>query len=223
MSEWTPERLIAFESKVAAAFERKEIRGPIHLCSDGQAEPLLEVFKMIRPEDWVFATWRNHWHALLKGVPEDELFAAICAGRSMYFCSARHRVLCSAIVGGILPIALGVAMGIKRAKEECPECQGTGEVEGNPLVSPTVPCPADHPRVWVFIGDMARRTGLFHEFAQYATGHGLNIRVIEEDNGYSTNANTEELWGGPMYQYETIRYGYVRNRPHTGIGRNITF
>lgn len=182
---------------MAAAFEAKQVKGPIHLCSDEQAEPLIEIFKDIRPEDWIFCTWRNHFHALLKGVPEEELFAAICAGRSMYFSSKEYRVVSSAIVGGIFPLALGVGMGIKRA--------GGSE------------------RVWVFCGDMAARGGLFHEFAQYATGHGLNIRVATEDNGYSTNANTEETWGGPQFQYTTIRYSYRRNRPHTGTGKFVTF
>jgi TPP-dependent pyruvate/acetoin dehydrogenase alpha subunit len=134
----TVESLIAFEAKVAAAFEAKQIRGPIHLCSDGQAEPLLGVFKDVRPDDWIFCTWRNHWHCLLKGMPEDELFDAICAGRSMFVCDKERRVVSSAIVGGILPIAMGVAMGIKRA----------GGSERGFTSSGSMPLATTFPSVW---------------------------------------------------------------------------
>jgi TPP-dependent pyruvate/acetoin dehydrogenase alpha subunit len=193
----TKESLIAFEERVAAAFERKEIRGPIHLCSDEQAEPLIGLFHTVNESDWVFGTWRNHWLALLKGVPEDELFETIRAGRSMFVCDAARRIVCSAIVGGILPLALGVALGIQR--------RGTGE------------------RVHVFCGDMAARTGLYHEFIQYARGHALPVRVVIEDNGLSTNADTGDTWGRANQPPPVVRYTYRRNRPHTGTGRHVTF
>lgn len=192
----TVESLIAFEDRVAAAFEAKQVRGPIHLCSEGQAAPLLGVFEAVRPEDWVFSTWRSHWHCLLKGVPEAEVFDAICAGRSMYLSFREHRVLCSAIVGGILPIALGVAMGLRRT--------------GAPGF------------VYVFVGDMTSRTGLYHEMEQYARGHGLPVRVVIENNGLSTNAVTGETWGRGTYMAMTP-YWYDRTRPHTGTGKNVLF
>jgi len=196
----TIESLILFEQRVADAFEAKQVKGPIHLCSGTQAEPLLKIFEEIGPEDWVFSTWRSHWHCLLKGVPEDEVFAAILAGRSMYLNFAKQRVVCSAIVGGILPIALGVSMGLR-------------EWEGERL-----------PRVHVFIGDMTERTGLYHEFAQYAAGHSLPVRVHVEDNGLSTNAVTEQTWGRDSGQWPRVdRYTYRRTRPHTGTGRHVTF
>ncbi len=193
----TAESLINFESRVAAAFEAKQVRGPIHLCSDEQAAPLLDVFKDVRPEDWCFGTWRNHWMCLLKGMPEDELFAEVCAGRSMFVQSAKYKIVTSAIVGGILPIALGVAMAKKR--------QGGSE------------------RVYVFIGDMTARTGLYHEFYQYARGHDLPVHVVIEDNGVSTNADTGETWGRETQPRPKTYYHYTRNRPHTGTGKHVTF
>lgn len=193
----TIESLVLFEQRVAAAFEAKQVRGPIHLCSGTQAEPLLKIFESVRPADWVFSTWRSHWHCLLKGVPEDEVFDAILAGRSMFLCFREHRVLCSAIVGGALPIALGVAAGVRR--------------RGGPEL------------VHVFVGDMAERTGLYHEFAEYAAGHDLPVRVVVEDNGLSTNAVTEDTWGRSMLPPPVTRYSYTRNRPHTGTGTNVIF
>lgn len=108
------EELIAFEAEVAAAFERKEITGPIHLCSEGQAEPLIEIFRDIKRTDWVLSTWRSHWHALLHGIPRDLVMAEIMAGRSMALNFPKYRFMTSAIMGGMLPIACGLAAAGER-------------------------------------------------------------------------------------------------------------
>lgn len=103
--------LISFEVEVAKAFDTGKISGPIHLCSPGQAEPLIEIFKEIKPEDWVLSTWRSHWHALLKGIPREEVMREILAGRSMMLHFPKYKFLTSAIMGGMLPIACGLAAG----------------------------------------------------------------------------------------------------------------
>jgi len=193
----TRDCLIAFEQRVADAFAAKQIRSPIHLCSDSQADHLIEIFKDIKPDDWICCTWRNHFHCLLKGMPEDELFDAIRHGRSMFISSARQRIVCSAIVGGALPIAAGIGLGIRY--------RGGAE------------------RVHVFVGDMAARTGLFHEFEQYCRGHALPVTVTVEDNGVSTNANTEDTWGRSTTPLPTRRYQYERNWPHSGIHEFVAF
>jgi pyruvate dehydrogenase E1 component alpha subunit len=104
----TPQDLRDFECEVAEAFQAGRIRGPVHL-SDGNEEMLCELFREIRREDYVFATWRSHFHALLHGVPRDLVMAEILAGRSMMLHFPAYRFFTSAIVGGILPIACGVA------------------------------------------------------------------------------------------------------------------
>ena len=114
----TVDSLIAFEKRVEQAFLDKRIRAPVHLCSKSQAEPLIEIFKDIRPQDFVFCTWRSMFHALLKGIPEEELFQMILDGRSMFIMSKANNFMSSAIVGGCLPIAMGVAAGIKRKVPE---------------------------------------------------------------------------------------------------------
>lgn len=199
----TRESLIAFEQRVADAFLAKKIRAPVHL-SGGNEDQLLEIFKEVRPQDWVFSTWRSHYHALLKGCPEEWVFAEILAGRSMYLMSREHRLLCSSIVGGILPIAAGVALGATR--------NGTGE------------------RVWVFVGDMTARTGLMHEFVQLCEGWNLPARVVVEDNGMSTNTPTEEAWGaeswyGQNWPFPLLRswHNYTNTYPHVGVGKFVSF
>lgn len=104
----TAAELRAFEREVADAFEAKLIRAPIHL-SDGNEDQLIEIFKEIQPTDWVFSTWRSHYHALLHGVPRALVMAEILAGRSMLLHFPEYRFFTSAIVGGVLPIACGVA------------------------------------------------------------------------------------------------------------------
>ena len=100
--------LRAFEREVADAFEAKKITGPIHL-SEGNEAQLIDIFREIPRDAWVFSTWRSHYHALLHGVPRELVMAEILAGRSMMLHFPEYRFFTSAIVGGILPIACGVA------------------------------------------------------------------------------------------------------------------
>jgi TPP-dependent pyruvate/acetoin dehydrogenase alpha subunit len=103
------EELAAFEKEIACLWEQAKIRAPIHLAG-GNEEPLINIFKNIQPEDYVFSTHRSHLHALLKGVPKDDVRRSILAGRSISLCFPEHRFYTSAIVAGGLPIACGVAM-----------------------------------------------------------------------------------------------------------------
>ena len=187
--------LIRFEREVADRFERKQIPGPIHL-SGGDEDQLIEIFKDIKPTDWVFSTWRSHYHALLHGIPEDKVMAEIMAGRSMNLMFPEYNFFTSAIVGGILPIAVGTAFAFK----------GYG------------------PKVWCFIGDMTATTGIFHETRTYAARHDLPLMVYVESNGYSTNTPTEEAWGGRfMYRHNVETRCYDRTYPHCGIGKFVNF
>ena len=68
----TEEDLINFELKVKNEYEKATITGPVHM-SKGNEQQLIEIFKFIHPEDWVFSSWRNHYHALLHGVPHQLL------------------------------------------------------------------------------------------------------------------------------------------------------
>ncbi|KKL62895.1 hypothetical protein LCGC14_2180590, partial [marine sediment metagenome] len=103
------EELIAFERDIADCFERGEIRAPVHLHG-GNEEQLRALFCHINPSDWVFSTHRSHYHALLKGVPPELVKAEILKGNSISLQFPEYHFFTSAIVGGILPIALGVAM-----------------------------------------------------------------------------------------------------------------
>jgi pyruvate dehydrogenase E1 component alpha subunit len=105
--------LIAFEDEVRRRFEAGQIHGPVHL-SNGNEDQLIGIFADIKRGDWVLSTWRNHYHALLHGVPAQFVMDEIMAGRSISLNSREHRFLSSAIVGGMLPIAVGLAAAGER-------------------------------------------------------------------------------------------------------------
>jgi len=110
------EQLIAFEENIAEEFIRGEIKYPIHL-DNGSEDQLIKVFEDFKQGDHVYVSWRGHYKALLAGVPEDELRKAIHRGESMALNFPEYNVYGSAIVGGIVPIAVGAAMAIKMKNE----------------------------------------------------------------------------------------------------------
>ena len=109
--------MINFELRVKEEYEKATISGPVHM-SKGNEKQLIEIFKYIHPDDWVFSSWRNHYHSLLHGVPEEHLYELITAGKSMSVYSKEPKFYSSSIVGGIIPIALGVAKSIKMKGEK---------------------------------------------------------------------------------------------------------
>lgn len=198
------QRLIAFEKRVAEAFADKQIKGPVHL-SGGNEDQLIEIFKEIHPEDWLCCSYRQHYHALLHGIPEEKLFAAICEGHSMTLQFPEHRFFSTAIVGGQLSIAVGIAAALKR--KECKR------------------------KVWVFCGDMAASVGAFNDALNFARANALRIKFIVEDNDFACDTPTWAAWGyGAWVHYPRITddemvnwYCYERVHPHVGVGKFIQF
>jgi TPP-dependent pyruvate/acetoin dehydrogenase alpha subunit len=197
-AKYTSDELIAFEDNIVEHWEKGGIQGPVHLCN-GNEEQLLEISKRMNDSDWVFSTWRSHYHALIKGVSPIWLKQEILEGRSITIVSEKDKFYASAIVSSIIPIAVGAAMGIK----------SNGGTE----------------KVWCFVGDMAFETGQFYEMHKYATNLNLPIIFIVEDNGVSTNTPTIETWGGIKREIPSnvIWYNYKNKWPHYGTGKWITF
>ncbi len=194
--------LIAFEEDIAAEFNAAHIKAPIHLYY-GNEEKMIDIFKNIRPQDWVLCSWRSHYQCLLKGVPREELKAEIMAGRSISLCFPKYRILSSAIVTGVLPIAVGLGMAIKRSgKDE---------------------------RVFCFMGEMTSETGSAHECIKYAKNHALPVHWVIEDNGKSVCTDTRETWNATKLTYEDCTdpnityYRYETKYPHAGAGQRVQF
>jgi TPP-dependent pyruvate/acetoin dehydrogenase alpha subunit len=196
----TAQEMIQFEEDIAATFNAGKIRAVIHL-SYGNEEQLIKIFKKINSEDWVMGSWRMHYQCLLKGVPPEVLKAEIMKGHSIALCFPEYRIVSSGIVGGILPIALGTALAIKR--------KGGKE--------------------WVhcFLGDMTSECGIAHEVVKYADNFDLPICFYVEDNKLGVCTPTREAWGQKdltldgwkvwRYQYEQEKY------PHAGAGVRVQF
>ena len=194
---FTPQDLIDFENLIVSHWEAGKIRGPIHL-SNGNEEQLIEIFKKISANDWVFSTWRSHYHALLHGISPKWIEDEILNGKSITLCNIDEKFYASAIVGGTLSIALGVAMGIK--------AKGSDE------------------KVWCFIGDMSFESGLFYEVHKYARNFDLPIVFVVEDNGVSTYTPTEATWNVKRnIPSDVIHYTYESKYPHYGTGKWIVF
>ena len=145
------QELINFELKVKEAYEAGKIKAPVHLSGNNE-DQLIEIFKKVNEDDWVFSSWRNHYHALLHGFDPDELFNLIVEGRSMGINSLKYRFYSSSIVGGSLPISLGMAQSIKLKNEKN--------------------------KVWCFIGDMTFETGVFHECYKYSRNFNLPLEFV---------------------------------------------
>ncbi|WP_440924841.1 thiamine pyrophosphate-dependent enzyme [Candidatus Pelagibacter sp.] len=189
--------LISFEENIKKIYEAGKIKAPIHLSGNNE-EQLIKIFKKIKKKDWVFSTWRNHYHALLKGIPKEWLKKEIIAGRSMGINNIKYKFYSSAIVGGILPIALGVAQSIKLKKQKS--------------------------MVWVFIGDMTFETGTFHECYKFSKNFNLPIKFIIEDNNMSTNSPTNKVWKKKSkVPNDVLKYSYKRKYPHHGTGGWVLF
>ena len=195
---WSEQDLIDFENDIISHWENGEIRGPIHL-SNGNEKQLIKIFNKVGIEDWVFSTWRSHYHALLHGVEPSVLKQKILDGKSITIVDKDSKFYSSAIVTGTLPIALGAAKALK--------------LKGSPN------------KVWVFLGDMAFESGIFYEVHKYARNYDLPLHFVVEDNGVSTNTPTLDTWGGIQREIpeDVIYYKYESKFPHYGTGKWVVF
>lgn len=179
-ASFTKEQLIKFEDDIADCFNNKMIRAPIHLA-DGNEEHLIKIFEEVQEKDWIFCTWRSHYHALLKGVPIDVLKSAILDGRSITLCFKEQKMFSSAIVGGSIPIALGTALDIKNKNSD--------------------------ERVWCFVGDMGANMGAFYEAHKYAKNNDLPITFVIENNSKSVCTDTYQSWNTKIFDFEIEQEG----------------
>jgi TPP-dependent pyruvate/acetoin dehydrogenase alpha subunit len=206
-------QLVSFEEDIAKIYENGRIKAPVHLRSGNEAN-LVEVFKGVSEEDYVFSTWASHLHCLLKGVPKSLVKKDILEGRSITLHYPEYKVFSSAIVGGIAPIATGVAKALSLKK-------------GNKS------------RVFCFLGDMSFHTGIVNESIRYSIGHDLPITWVIEDNGKSVGTETEPTCGIKTEvlfdslknlksvcgatEVDIIYYRYESHYPHSGTGVFVEF
>ena len=195
-------QLIKFEEEIADLFNNAKIKAPIHLHSNNEKN-FIKIFKKIKKNDWVFCSWRSHYHCLLKGVPISKLKKEILNGKSISLCFPKYKIYSSAIVGGNLPIAVGMALSYKNKKKKN--------------------------KVYCFIGDMTSETGIAHECIKYSINKKLPIKFIIEDNEKSVCTDTRKVWSQKKLSFEKYSskyvyyYKYHLKFPHAGAGKRVQF
>ncbi|MDF2234834.1 pyruvate dehydrogenase (acetyl-transferring) E1 component subunit alpha [Albimonas sp. CAU 1670] len=161
-------RIRKFEDACAELYTQEKIRGFLHLY-DGQEAVAVGVIPVLEPRDRVVATYREHGHALARGVPMRRVMAEMfgkvegCSGGrggSMHLFDAGTNFYGgNAIVGGGLPLAAGLGLADRMRGE-----------------SHVTAC---------FFGEGAVAEGEFHEALNLAALWRLPVLFVCENNGYA--------------------------------------
>lgn len=167
-------RIRRFEEKCAELYSAAKIRGFLHLYI-GEEAVAVGAMQALSAEDAIVATYREHGHALARGISMNALMAEMygkhegCShgrGGSMHVFDAATRFYGgSAIVGGGLPIAVGLALADKLQQR-----------------SRVTAC---------FFGDGAVAEGTFHESLNLAALWKLPVLFLCENNLYAMGTHIE--------------------------------
>lgn len=167
-------RIRRFEDKCAELYTEQKIRGFLHLY-DGEEAIAAGIIPLLKTEDRVVATYREHGHALVRGLPMKAVMAEMygkmegCSGGrggSMHLFSATaHFYGGNAIVGGGLPLAAGLALADKMR--------------------------GDDPVTVCFFGEGAVAEGEFHESLNLASLWHLPVLFVCENNRYAMGTALE--------------------------------
>jgi pyruvate dehydrogenase E1 component alpha subunit len=167
-------RIRLFEDKCAELYTQEKIRGFLHLY-DGEEAVAAGIIPALRREDRIVATYREHGHALVRGVPMTTVMAEMygkrqgCSGGrggSMHLFDAGTN-FCggNAIVGGGLPLAVGLGLADKlRSLNQVTAC---------------------------FFGEGAVAEGEFHESLNLAALWSLPVLFVCENNLYAMGTALE--------------------------------
>ena len=161
-------RIRRFEAKCVELYQAQKIRGFLHLY-DGEEPVAVGVMAALEARDAVVATYREHGQALARGVPMRALMAEMlgklegcCRGRggSMHIFDRERRFFGgNAIVGGSLPLAVGITMADKQLRPGA-----------------LTAC---------FFGEGAVAEGAFHESMNLAALWQLPVLFVCENNLYA--------------------------------------
>lgn len=157
----------AFEERAAEEYTKGNIAGFLHLYP-GEEAVAVGVLHAVEPSDYVVTTYREHVHALVRGIPAETVMAELfgkktgcCGGMggSMHLFDRERRFMGGyAIVGETFPVATGIGYAI--AMRGLPEA------------------------VICFFGDGAVNQGTFHESLNMAALWKLPVLFVCENNHY---------------------------------------
>jgi pyruvate dehydrogenase E1 component alpha subunit len=182
-----------FEEKSAEVYTETKIRGFLHLYV-GEEAVAVGVIQALKEEDYILSTYREHGHALARGMDPGAMMAEMygkvegCAmgrGGSMHlFDKNIHFYGGNAIVGGHLPLAVGMALASKKQGKKNVTC--------------------------CFFGEGAAAEGEFHEAMNLAALWEVPVLFLCENNLYAmgtaleyTHSEQQLEKKGPTYGIET--------------------
>ena len=181
-----------FEEKAAEMYTRTNIRGFLHLYI-GEEAVAAGVMQALTDDDYVLATYREHGHALARGVDPGVIMAEMygkqegCSrgrGGSMHLFEGKKIYGGNAIVAGHLSMAVGMALASKKQKKNNLAC--------------------------CFFGEGAAAEGEFHEAMNLAALWQAPVLFVCENNYYAmgtalryTHSVQELEKKGPAYGIET--------------------
>ena len=181
-----------FEEKCAELYSGGKIWGFLHLYI-GEEAVAVGAMQAIRPEDAIVSTYREHGHALARGVPAGPVMAEMygkangCSrgrGGSMHLFDVSRRFYGgNAIVGGGLPLAVGLALADKLQKR--------------PVVTVC------------FFGDGAVAEGEFHESMNLAALWQLPVLFLCENNLYAMGTALARHQAQTNIQAKAAGYGMM--------------
>jgi pyruvate dehydrogenase E1 component alpha subunit len=179
-----------FEEKCAELYSLGKIRGFLHLYI-GEEAVAVGAMQALTPDDGIVATYREHGHALARGMPPGALMAEMygkangCSrgrGGSMHLFDAGRRFFGGyAIVGGGLPIAVGLALADR--------------LQAWPRITAS------------FFGDGAVAEGEFHESLNLAALWRLPVLFLCENNRYAMGTALERHQSQPNIAAKAVAYG----------------
>jgi TPP-dependent pyruvate/acetoin dehydrogenase alpha subunit len=193
MLKISKQQLIDFEHRIGLLYEEGKLPYLMHFCG-GNEDQLIEIFKNIDEDDYVFSTHINHYHYLLKGGSIEDLEKRIVDGDSMFIFNKKLKFLSTSILAGGCGIAAGVALSLKLKNSNS--------------------------KVWCFIGDGAEDEGHLYEAIKFVQSMNLQCTFIIEDNDRSVETNKSDRHSNFIFNFPkcVIRYTYNAIYPHAGTG-----
>jgi acetoin:2,6-dichlorophenolindophenol oxidoreductase subunit alpha len=207
-------RIRAFEQQAENSYMAGKIHGTMHL-SIGQEAAAVGAVSALQADDYLLSTHRGHGHCIAKGADLNRMMAEFfgketgyCRGRggSMHIADvAGGNLGANGVVGGGLPMAVGVGLGLKMMGEN------------RVLLS--------------FFGDGAASSGAFHETMELAVLYRIPVVFVCENNQYAMSfparrwtdsarlASFADLYGMPGAAVDGNDLFAVREASCLGVGR----
>ena len=189
-----------FENRCAEEYTKGNIRGFLHLYI-GEEAIAVGAISALKEQDYIVTHYRDHGHALARGMDPKRIMAELFGratgysqgkGGSMHLIDASRNFMGGyAIVGGQLPIAVGLALASSyKGADACTLC---------------------------FFGDGALNQGEFHEAMNLASLWKLPVLFFLENNQYGMGSHIDGTYAGGRHVYQAADHYRMASRQIDGM------